>query len=240
MAYWATSFRGMYLIFPLFFIAGLVRRDEHATYQYRIFKWFTAILILSTFLVISLTVYSVRSFMMFRPLILIISINEIIRLLDQYLPSQALRTAGVVTLILLGLLQMGSGVLAHNSSPPVQSEFDLRTYKILVDQTDEETLIASDISERISAHIERRTLRLPSNPVELLEINQTYLPVDYLLLSKDLVRGDLSNKDEVGYHETYDEYVNFVTTPEFLEVFAYEGQLPNGAALYIRRDLERK
>ena len=230
----------MYIIFPLFFIVGLVRRDEDASYQYRIFKWFTAILIVSTFFVISLTVYSVRSFMMFRPLILIVSINEIVRLIDQYLQSQALRSAGVTILILLGLLQLGSGVFAHNSSSPVQSEFDLKAYELLMDQSDEETLIASDISERISAFIERRTLRLPSNPAELLEINQTYLPVDYLLLSKDLVRGDLSNKDEPGYHETYDDYSSFVTSPEFLEVFAYERTLPNGAVLYIRKDLESK
>ena len=240
LAYWVNSFRGMYLIFPLFFIVGLVRRDEHASEQYKKFKWLTVILILSTFLVISLTVYSVRSFMMFRPLILIISINEILRLFDQYLRSQTLRTSGFVTLILLGLLQLGAGVRAHNNSPPALSEFDLRTYKLLANQTSEESLIAADISERISAHIERRTLRLPSNPAELLEINRTYLPVDYLLLSKDLVRGQLSNKDETGYHETYDEYVSFVITPEFLEVFAYEGKLPNGAVLYVRKDLDRK
>jgi 4-amino-4-deoxy-L-arabinose transferase-like glycosyltransferase len=238
IAYWANSFRGMYLIFPLFLIVGLVRRDEHDSVQYRNFKWLTAILIVSTFLVISLTVYSVRSFMMFRPMILIISINEILRLFDQYLRSQTLRTAGFVTLIMLGLLQLGWGVRAHNNSPPALSEFDLKAYKILADQTNEETLIASDISERISAHIERRTLRLPSNPAELLEINQSYLPVDYLLLSKDLVRGDLSNQDEQGYHETYDAYVNFVTSPEFLEVFTFEGRLPNGAVLYMRKDLD--
>lgn len=240
ISYWANSYRGMYIIFPLFFFVGLVRRDDDASYQYRIIKWFTAILIISTFLVISLTVYSVRSYMMFRPMILIISVNEIVRLLDQYSRSQVFRIAGVLTLILLGLLQLGSEVLAHNSSPPVQSDFDLRTYKILMDKTDEEMLIASDISERISALIERRSLRLPSDPMELLEINQTYLPVDYLLLSKDLVRGNLSNKNEPGYHETYDDYVTFVTTPEFLDVFAHESQLPNGAVLFIRKDLERK
>jgi len=240
IAYWANSFRGMYIIFPIFFLVGLVRRDKDASYQYRIFKWFTAILIVSTFLTVSLTVYSVRSFMMFRPLILIVSINEIVRLLDQYLRSQALRVAGVVTLILLGLLQLGLGVLAHNNSPSVQSEFDLKAYETLIDQTDKETLIASDISERISAFTERRTLRLPSNPAELLEINRTYLPIDYLLLSKDLVRGDLSNQDEQGYHETYDEYIDFVTAPEFLQIYAFDERLPNGAELFVRKDLERK
>ena len=177
---------------------------------------------------------------MFRPLILIVSINEIVRLLDQYLRSQALRVAGVVTLILLGLLQLGLGVLAHNNSPSVQSEFDLKAYETLIDQTDKETLIASDISERISAFTERRTLRLPSNPAELLEINRTYLPIDYLLLSKDLVRGDLSNQDEQGYHETYDEYIDFVTAPEFLQIYAFDERLPNGAELFVRKDLERK
>ncbi|MCJ7660615.1 MAG: glycosyltransferase family 39 protein [Anaerolineales bacterium] len=240
ITYWANSFRGMYIIFPLFFFVGLIRRDEAASDPYKNFKWFSAILIICTFLVISLTVYSVRSYMMFRPMILIISVNEIVRLLDHYLRSQAFRIAGVVTLILLGLLQLGSEVLAHNSSPPVQSDFDLRTYKILMDKTDEEMLIASDISERISALIERRTLRLPSNPAELLEINQTYLPVDYLLLSKDLVRGDLSNRDESGYHETYDDYVTFVTTQDFLQIYAFDERLPNGAELFVRKDLERK
>jgi hypothetical protein len=228
----------MYIIFPLFFLVGLVRRDKHASNRYRYFKWFSAILIVITFLVISLTVYSVRSYMMFRPLILIVSINEIVRLFDRYLRPQALRAAGVGILIMLGFVQLGLGVIAHKNSPPAQSEFDVRTYSILVDKTDEDTLIASDISERISAYTERRTLRLPSDPAELLEINQGYLPIDYLLLSKDLVRGELSDQDEPGYHETYDQYVAFVATAEFLEVFAYEDQLPNGAVLYIRKDLE--
>jgi len=168
-------------------------------------------------------------------MILIIGINEIVWLFDQFLRTQTLRDAGIVILIGLGLFQLGSVVIAHNNSLPAQSEFDLKTYNILMDETNEETLIASDISERISAMTERRTLRLPSNPAELLEINQNYLPVDYVLLSKDLVRGDLSDPDEQGYHETYDNYVHFVTTPEFLEVYDYEGRLPNGAELYIRK-----
>ncbi len=235
IAYWINSFRGMYLIFPLFFLMGLVRRDDKAPDGYRHFKWFTAILIVSTFLVISLTVYSVRSYIMFRPMILIIGINEIIWLFDQFLRTQTLRAAGIAILIGLGLFQLGSVVIAHNNSLPAQSEFDLKTYKILMDETNEEALIASDISERISAMTERRTLRLPSNPAELLQINQNYLPVDYVLLSKDLVRGDLSDPDEQGYHETYDNYVHFVTTPEFLEVYDYEGRLPNGAELYKSR-----
>ena len=239
ISYWSNSFRRMYIIFPLLFLVGLVRPEKDASNQYRYFKWFSAILIVITFLVISLTVYSVRSYMMFRPLILIVSINEIVRLFDRYLRPQALRTAGVGILIMLGLLQLGSGVIAHKNNPPAQSEFDVMTYKILVEKTDEDTLIASDISERISAYTERRTLRLPSDPAELLEINQDFLQVDYLLLSKDLVRGELSDQDDPGYHETYDQYVAYVTTPEFLEVFVYEDRLPNGAELFVRKDLER-
>lgn len=239
-AYWANSFRRMYIIFPLFFFVGLISRDKDASDQYKNFKWFTVILIICTFLVISLTVYSVRSYMMFRPLILIIGINVIMRLIDRFVGSQTLRIAGVVTLIVLGLFQLGWEAAAHKNSPPAQSDFDRRSYKILLRETDEDALIAANISEQVSAMIERRSLRLPSDPMELLEINRIYLPVDYVLLSKDLVRGNLSDQDEPGYHETYDGYVSFVTTPEFLEIYAYQEQLPNGAVLYVRRELVRK
>ena len=141
---------------------------------------------------------------------------------------------------MLGLFQLGWEAAAHKNSSPAQSDFDRRSYKILLRETDEDALIAANISEQVSAMIERRSLRLPSDPMELLEINRTYLPVDYVLLSKDLVRGNLSDQDEPGYHETYDGYVSFVTTPEFLEIYAYEEQLPNGAVLYVRRELVRK
>jgi 4-amino-4-deoxy-L-arabinose transferase-like glycosyltransferase len=235
--YWANSFRRMLVIFPLFFFLGLLGKSNASSRHYYNLKWSTLALILGTFLIISLTVYSVRSFTMFRPLILIIGINEIILVLDRSTRSNTIRTIGVVLLILVGVLQLGTEVAAHKYSPPAQSKFDQITHEYLMRKTAEDSIIASDISERISAFTQHRTLRLPADPVELLEINQTYLKIDYVLFGKDLVTDNSTNIDEPGYHETYGDHVTFVTTPAFLDIYTFEDNLPNGSLLYVRKDL---
>jgi hypothetical protein len=117
----------------------------------------------------------------------------------------------------------------------VQSRFSLSTYETLRDRTSRETLIASDISERISLFTGARTLRLPADPHELLEINQDYLPVDYVLFSRELSRAgraEEGSEDEAGL---YQGYLDFVNAPEFLEQFSYDEKLPNGELLFKRK-----
>ncbi|MEJ2353834.1 MAG: hypothetical protein P8Y03_29000, partial [Anaerolineales bacterium] len=96
-------------------------------------------------------------------------------------------------------------------------------------------VIAADISEQISLFSSRRTLRLPADPAELLEIDRDYLPVDYVLLSRDLLARNPAGDEESGYHETYEDYLNFVDSAAFLDVYQMGEKLPNGAMLFRKR-----
>jgi 4-amino-4-deoxy-L-arabinose transferase-like glycosyltransferase len=233
--YWANSLRRMFILFPLFAIMSLFRASDPPNKRYNLFKWSVAVLILGTFLLISLTVYSVRSYVMFRPLILILGANEILLIMDRFISSTTIRSLGVAALVLLSVWQFSSDVTSHRASTSVQSSFDQKTYAFLKQNTKPGAIIAADISEQISLFTSRRTLRLPAYPAELLEIDRDYLPVDYVLLSRDLLARNPSGDEESGYHETYEGYLNFVDSPAFLDVYQMDEKLPNGAMLFKRK-----
>jgi 4-amino-4-deoxy-L-arabinose transferase-like glycosyltransferase len=235
--YWANSFRRMFILFPLFAIVSLFRGSDSTNKRYNLFKWSVAVLILGTFLLISLTVYSVRSYVMFRPLILILGANEILLIMDRFISSTTVRSLGVAALVLLSVWQFSSDVISHRSSASVQSSFDQKTYAFLKQNTKPGAVIAADISEQISLFSSRRTLRLPADPAELLEIDRDYLPVDYVLLSRDLLARNPAGDEEGGYHETYEGYLNFVDSAAFLDIYQMGEKLPNGAMLFKKIDI---
>ncbi|HEX6302975.1 MAG TPA: hypothetical protein VFZ76_02230, partial [Anaerolineales bacterium] len=138
-------------------------------------------------------------------------------------------------LILVAGYQLTSAALDHKNSLPPFSQFDQRTYEILARKTGEDALIASDISEHISMFAARPSLRLPAEPAELLLIDRDYIHVDFVLLSKDLSSGGSVEDDDPGYHETYQDYVAFTASPEFLALYRLEERLPNGSVLYRRK-----
>jgi 4-amino-4-deoxy-L-arabinose transferase-like glycosyltransferase len=239
-AYWTNSFRGPFLFLLLFFFITLVNRQVPFHRDFKDLKWSTLVLILSSFLVISLTVYSVRSYLMFRPLIFLVSIGGIELLLQRFSRSTQLLRLSMGLLTGLAVFQLGAAITAHQHLAARESAFDRKAYEILKNELHitRKTVIASDISERISSNVGSRTLRLPSNPAELLEIDQNYLPVDYVLLSKELLADSLAVEGETNYHETYGDYINFIDSPDFRQAFPDERRLPNGSLLFKSKDLE--
>ena len=234
-AYWANSFRGMSFLFPVFFFAALLDRDLARSPLARRFKWILLVLILATFLVISLTVYSVRYYLVFRPLILVLAFVEIDRLLQRLNGRWKIGAPVMAAILLAGLVQLGWNGMEHRSSPPPESSFDQKAYQILERKAGPQILFASDTPEKLSYVAGVRSLPLPADPQELLEINAHYLPIDYVLLSKELWTGEFGAEDEFNYHETYAAYIRFKDSPAFLEIYALEERLPNGALLYARR-----
>jgi hypothetical protein len=235
-SYWVNSFRGIPVLFPVFFFAALVDRGMARNPLARRLKWILLVLILATFLVISLTVYSVRYYLMFRPLILVLAFIEIDRLLQQLAGRWRLDTLGIAVLLLFGMAQLGWNGFEHRRIPPLESSFDRRTYEILAGKVDPGVIFAADIPEKLSYSTGARCLPLPGDPQELLEINDHYLPINYVLLSKELWTGEFSAEDEFNAHETYAAYVGFKDSPAFQEVYELEERLPNGDLLYKRRD----
>jgi 4-amino-4-deoxy-L-arabinose transferase-like glycosyltransferase len=236
--YWANTFRRMFILLPLFAFVGFFGPFDRAQKRYNLLKWSTLGLIVATFAVISLTVYSVRSYVMFRPLLLIVGGYALLGLLDRTFQPGGLRSLLYGLLILVAGYQLASAALDHKNSLPPFSQFDQRSYEFITRQTGEDALIASDISEQISLFAGRRTLRLPAEPAELLSIDRDYIAVDFVLLSKDLSSGGSIEDDDPGYHETYQDYVAFTSSPEFLERYRLEEHLPNGSVLYQRNSFE--
>ena len=234
MAYWANTFRQMVIVFPLLAFSALVRKSQGTKTGLILFKWSVVVLILATFFLVSLTVYSVRSYLVFRPLILILAASEIVRLLESALRSPALRKVIIILILVMGVVRLGQLAVEHRNRPSLYSFFEYRTYQMLTREFDPHSLVASDISEQLSLYTGRRTLRLPADPQELLAINQEYLPVDYVLISKDLWTGS-SAVDEPNYHETYQDYLPFIESTEFLSAYNFDTRLPNGAILFIRK-----
>jgi 4-amino-4-deoxy-L-arabinose transferase-like glycosyltransferase len=233
--YWANSFRRMLIFLPLFAFVSLLRLSSSSGEKYRFLVWTTLALILATFLLISLTVYSVRSYVMFRPLIIMIGINEIIALIRRTFASRTIRIGISTLLLLLAGYMLVSAASDHRDIPAPLSQFDQKAYDILNGRTEEGSLIGSDISEQVSLFTGRRTLRLPAEPAELLEIDMEYIQVDYVLLSRDLMIGSYAEDNDPGYHETYQNYEEFSRMPEFLDVYFLDERLPNGSLLFRRK-----
>jgi len=233
--YWANSFRRMLIFLPFFAFISLLRLARTSGEKYRFFIWSTLALILATFLLISLTVYSVRSYVMFRPLIVIMGTNELIILLRSTFAFRPIQVGLNTLLVLLAGYLLVSATIDHKDIPAPLSQFDQKTYDIVNRRTQEGSLIASDISEQVSLFTGRRTLRLPAEPAELLEIDTEYIQVDYVLLSRDLMIGSYAEDNEPGYHETYQDYEEFSTKPEFLDVYFLDERLPNGSLLFRRK-----
>jgi hypothetical protein len=266
-AYWANNFRGMWVLFPGLFFFSLVRRQDGGEYDR--LKWNTALLFFLTFLLISLTVDSVRYYLLFRPLILVVAFGELYFFLNRdfnpdflagrrsdpisSLPSASsrgvldrffsrlsesrslLETRFLLVLVLLGLVQLAANTYQHTKVPLTYSWFELRTFEVLRKKTDRETLIASDISEQVSLYAGTRTLRLPADPLDLLEIHQKYIPVDYVLLSRASSRAGVSDEDEQAEAGLYLNYLDFIKQPIFLEQFTFDRTLPNGGLLFERK-----
>jgi hypothetical protein len=113
---------------------------------------------------------------------------------------------------------------------------DRTSYETLATSTSNRATVASDESYKISLYGGMQTLRLPSNPHELLEIDAHYLPLDYIVLSGNL----LSHAGQAKYTQIgYDKYADFVQSSEFLDRFSFVTTLPNGAAVYRSIDLNQ-
>jgi hypothetical protein len=238
LAHWMNSFRGPYLFLVAIFLIALVHRQPGLGRTFACFKWSTLGLILGTFLLISLTVYSVRSYLMFRPLIYIVALAEIDWLLSRIRPNVIPARLVIVLLALIAIWTFGTSIVTHKSNRPSESVHDANTYAVLRAKVGSEAVVAADISEKISLHVGSRTVRLPAEPEELLEIDQVYLPIDYILFSKDLWNSSLADETETSYHETYADYVDFASSTRFLETFTFDQRLPNGAILFRKKTPE--
>jgi len=68
-----------------------------------------------------------------------------------------------------------------------------RIYKFVRKNTNVNDVIVSDIAHKISLMTNRRSVRLPYDIKEIMEINNNYLKLDYLIIGRGKLRKYLKN-----------------------------------------------
>lgn len=229
--------QGIYIPFIFFFFLSLFRRTAKTEELYRLLKWCCLMLLLGGFLMNCMANHWPRYYVPFRPLILAVGMCELVSCLRR-LGSAKVRSivsaVGISLLAVIGVYQYYAVYMAHQEAPdlnktwPVLREEDRKAYELVKELTSNKAVIASDISPEVCFVTERRSLRLPQNPKELLEIHDRYIRIDYILIGRQI------NTWRLNYG-SYKTYPDFLSSPQFLDRYEIEKDLPNGAVLYKLR-----
>ncbi len=202
--------------------------------EYALFKRFLFGLILANFLTVGIVLFYNRFFEFLYPLILVAALQELVFIVDRFAPARARQAAvsGVLgALMLAGTLRIAQ-ISARYAERPAADPLESQTYEILAESIDPGSVVASDISQRITLYDELLTVRLPTAPSELLEISHDYLPIDYIVFSSKIMNADPST--HTSMFGNYTAYLAFMQSKRFLAEYEFIQQLPNGAALYRR------
>lgn len=233
LTHWRTIFD--HIFWPIFvlFLSSFFHIETYSSRKYKLFKWEYLLLVLLNMFVSAMFHHDTRFYVPFRPYILLIGIYELFMFFDQLLFNYgvlckriALSMIGLFGCLLFISLFMQQRYLAIDVN-------ERESWRILQQLTSAESIIASDVSHKVT-NIDRRSLRLPAYPKELLEIDLQYLEIDYVLLSKNVLDAVPSEATNMWW-ETYDDYGEFVGSAGFLAQFQVECELPNGAVLFSKR-----
>lgn len=219
LTFWADCFKpdGILLVF---LFASFIYRRHSSNKNYSIFRDGTVVLIFCTFLIACSVHHVPRYYVSLQPLIYLVSINEIIMLFNNltFKHSQKLKIAVICGLVLFGSVRFYKVTMRHKNCPPQISAAQNESYEFIKKIASKNTIIASYNSHKISLQVGCRTIKLPAFPVDLLKINDRYLPIDYILLPK-------------RRSPKYDE---FVKSEAFLRKFRFMKVLPDRSILFGR------
>ena len=223
LEFWANMF-STYFPFLLFFLMSFFHKDNVRNQHWEVLKWGSAIIILANFLVLGLGRHEPRFYIICRPFVLIVGLVSFVGIISSMLKQKRMVLKGLtICLFIFGFVQFSLSAVTYRHMPSNYS-VDIESYTMVAESAPAESIIASDASYKVSLHATRRALRLPTNPKELLEINEKYISVDFVLLTGCSV--------VPGSEEGHSTYCRFVSTPEFLSVFKLIKQLPNGALFF--------
>jgi hypothetical protein len=135
-------------------------------------------------------------------------------------------------MLLFGIVRLYNATMIQKKSPLPVSAQENKSYELIRQVAAKNTLIASNVSQKLALYVGCRTLRLPAFPIELLKINDNYLPIDYVLITSSVLNADPSKIQ--SFPETYADYNEFVKSDEFLKVFKFTKELTDGAVLFER------
>ena len=222
--FWAKSF-GPDGILLFFLFASFIYRRSFRNKNYIILRDGTIILILCNFLVASLVFHRPRFYVSLQPLICLVGINEIIMLFNDFTfkHSKKLKIAVICGLVLFASVRLYKVTMRHKYRPLPIGALENKSYEFIKKIASKDTIIASSNSYKISLQVGCRTIRLPVFPVDLLKINDRYLPIDYVLINRKMAK-----------KYAHSDYGKFVKSDEFLRKFRFMKVLPDGPVLFKR------
>ncbi len=227
--YWGSMYAGLPLWVAvgaaLFTLLGILPRFRAPR---RLASLITSILALN-FFTVSLAFPLDRFFLPTRPLLCLMAagcLATLIRLITAHSPWVR---RGVAALALGALaIPAFQAVARHQESPR-----RVASLEGVLEVCEPGSVIASDLSHRIALETPHRALRLPANPEELLEIDQEYLRLDYVLLSAKLMTGAKTKKE--AHFNAFETYRKFVRSSEFRSRYEEVPDLPGNTTLFRRR-----
>ncbi len=247
MSFWGDMFQAKSWMYPLersqgvfaipFLFLCLVSLFHSAARPCRALPWAVLLLVGGNFLLMCMANHEARYYAPFRPLVIIAGMAALLALIGLVNKTPYRRALAVGTLVALAgvaITQYYSVAAAHQAVrdaetqpfPPLSPE-DLQAYARLREITEPGTIFASDVSDEVALFTERRAIRLPEIPTELLELDQDFLPIDYVLAGRRTLSW---RRVQYGYKP----YAEFFESPEFLARFERVEELPNGTILFRR------
>ena len=177
------------------------------------------------FVTVSFAFPGIRFHQVLHPLVLVLALLEARQLFERRWTRA--RPAALVVAAVVTLASASACVADVRRVPPRGPR---SPYERLPEITGADGVIASDLSFLIALHAGNPTVRLPSDPLELLELDE-YLPLDFVHCSRPLLAG----RRQRGFFGAYQGYAEFVESAPFLERFEPLTRLEDGSTLYRRR-----
>lgn len=214
-------------IFIFFLFAASIYRRHSGNKNYDFYRYGVILLFFFSFLIISLLSHIGRLYIPLIPFIYIVGINEILVLFSNLRFSFLRKFKYIVFcgMLLFGLFKFYNVTMIHKHrpSPKSISTPEKSSYEFIRQLTARDSIIVSNASHRIALYVGCRTIRLPVFPVDLLKINDSYIPIDYVLINR-----------RMGRNYRYSNYDKFIKSDAFSKKFKFVRALPDGSLLFRR------
>ncbi len=234
-AYWLTAFGVMspFFILSLLSLPLLRKKDNDDKLLYLII--FTLMSIVFIFIISCVALHTPRHYVYAYPFITITGLITLKSIASTYIPKLAVRYTNI---FMTGLMAVGLAaflyVAQYYYSYPPSKIAHVPYYRELSSLVDEDQVVASDNSHMVSLYAQRHAIRLPIIPADLLEINEKYIPIDYVIFSDLSLYRKKNPMEKPSIYGDYTVYRDFINAPEFKSHFQLRSRQPGVFTIYER------
>jgi hypothetical protein len=177
-------------------------------------------------------------FSAFRSPVILIALwqlDELARMFDVKRFGGIVRNVLFGLVLLAGCVRLGHTIREHHHRPRRSPAALFASVRKLAESIEEDAVVASAESFMFALLAERRSVRLPDDPADLLEIDERYLPIDYVFLSRRVMSGRKPVSERKQVYSSYEAYISFIKTQAFKSRYELVRRLPERGGLYRRR-----